>query len=170
PTPPAPPPPAPGGPAPSPAPAAPAGPAATAATPATAATARPLPLTAPQPRTQPSRRTPLRIVAPPDPEARARRRRRVWVGALAGLACAGLFAIVGVRVLLAQGQGPVDQLESKVTAAQAENQRLRLDVAGLESPARIVAEAQSRLGMVPPAVVVYLPPLGDPHQTSTPAG
>ena len=92
----------------------------------------------------------------------------MWVGALAGLACAGLFAIVGVRVLLAQGQGPVDQLESKVTAAQAENQRLRLDVAGLESPSRIVAEAQSRLGMVAPAVVVYLPPLHNP--SLTPAG
>ena len=81
---------------------------------------------------------------------------------MAGLACAGLFAIVGVRVLLAQGQGPVDKLESQVTAAQAENQRLRLDVARLESPSRIVAEAQARLGMVPPAVV-DLPPRPDLH-------
>jgi len=64
-----------------------------------------------------------------------------------------------VRVLLAQGQAPVDELEAQVTAAQAENQRLRLDVAHLESPTRIVAEAQARLGMVPPAAVVYLPPL-----------
>ena len=52
-----------------------------------------------------------------------------------------------------------------MTAAQAENQRLRLDVARLESPSRIVAEAQARLGMVPPAVVIYLP-----AQTTTPAG
>ncbi len=136
-----------------------------AATAGTAATARPLPLIAPQPRPQPARRPPLRIVTPPDPEARTRRRRRLWVGALVSLACAGLFAIVGVRVLLAQGQAPVDQLESQVTAAQAENQRLRLDVARLESPSRIVAEAQARLGMVPPAVVIYLP-----AQTTTPAG
>jgi cell division protein FtsL len=142
-----------------------AGPSAATAGAATAATARPLPLTAPQPRTQPATRTPLHIVAPPDPEAKARRRRRLWVGALVSLACAGLFAIVGVRVLLAQGQGPVDKLESQVTAAQAENQRLRLDVARLESPSRVVAEAQARLGMVPPAVVIYLPAL-----TTTPAG
>jgi cell division protein FtsL len=112
-----------------------------------------------QPQPRPARRPPLRIVAPPDPDARARRRRTLVAGALASLACAGLFAIVGVRVLLAQGQAPVDALESQVTAAQAENQRLRLDVARLESPTRIVAEAQARLGMVAPAVVVYLPPL-----------
>ena len=135
---------------------------------AAAATARPLPLIAPSPRTQPARRTPLRIVSPPDPEAKARHRRRLWVGLLAGLACAGLFAIVGVRVLLAQGQAPVDRLESQVTAAQAENQRLRFDVARLESPSRIVAEAQSRLGMVPPSTVVYLTPAAT--QTQTPAG
>ena len=89
-------------------------------------------------------------------------------GALAGLACAGLFAIVGVRVRLAQGQGPVATLESQVTAAQAENQRLRLDVARLESPARIVAEAQARLGMVAPAAVVYLPPLTQTPLTPSP--
>ncbi|MEA2901260.1 MAG: hypothetical protein QOH36_1147, partial [Actinomycetota bacterium] len=142
-----------------------AGPSAATAGAGTAATARPLPLTAPPPRTQPATRTPLHIVAPPDPEAKARRRRRLWVGALVSLACAGLFAIVGVRVLLAQGQGPVDKLESQVSAAQAENQRLRLDVARLESPSRIVAEAQARLGMVPPAVVIYLP-----AQTPPPAG
>jgi len=65
-------------------------------------------------------------------------------------------------VLLAQGQGPVDRLEAQVSAEQAENQRLRLDVATLESPSRIVAEARSRLGMVPPATVVYLPPLTQP--------
>ena len=114
-----------------------------------------------QPQPRPARRTPLRIVAPPDPDARARRRRRLVAGALVGLACAGLFAIVGVRVLLAQGQGPVDALESQVTAAQAENQRLRLDVARLESPARIVAEAQARLGMVP-AGRRRLPPARQP--------
>ncbi len=124
---------------------------------ATASARRPAP--APLTRPQPARRPPLRIVSPPDPDARARRRRRLLAGVLAGLACAGLFAIVGVRVLLAQGQPTVDRLESQLTEAQTENQRLRLDVARLESPSRIVSEARSRLGMVPPATVVYLPPL-----------
>jgi cell division protein FtsL len=135
---------------------------------ATAAQPAAQPVAPPEPerRPQPAQRAPLRIVAPPDPEAGARRRRRVVAGALAGLACAGLFAIVGVRVLLAQGQGPVDKLESEVTSAQAENQRLRLDVARLESPARIVNEAQTHLGMVPPAAVVYLPPLLAPQPTT----
>jgi cell division protein FtsL len=97
-------------------------------------------------------------------------------GALVGLAFAGLFAIVGVRVLLAQGQMPVDRLESQLTAAEAENQRLLLDVARLESPTRIVAEARTRLAMAPPPAVVYLQPL--PHDpaaaaqspAATPAG
>jgi cell division protein FtsL len=132
------------------------------------AAVQPQPLIQPQPRPQPARRTPLRIVAPPDPEVRSRRRRRLIVAALVGLACAGLFAIVGVRVLLAQGQAPVDVLESKVTTAQAENQRLRLDVASLESPSRIVAEAQRRLAMVPPATVTYLEPI--PASDAQPAG
>ena len=136
----------------------------------TGAAAAARPQTQPRPVPQPATRPPLRIVAPPDPEVRGRRRRRLVVGALVGLAGAGLFAIVGVRVLLAQGQAPIDTLESQVTAAQAENQRLRLDVARLESPARIVAEAQARLGMVPPAVVVYLPPLSQsPPAQSPPA-
>jgi len=121
------------------------------------APARTRPETAP--RTQPARRTPLRVVGQPDTGLRGRRRRRLVVGALVGLACAGLFAIVGVRVLLAQGQLPVDRLEAEVTDAQAQSQRLRLDVARLESPTRIVAEAQGRLGMVPPATVTFLTPL-----------
>ncbi len=135
---------------------------------ATAAQPQPRPRPQPQPEVRPERRPPLRVVGPPDPDARARRRRRLVVGALVGLACAGLFAIVGVRVLLAQGQGPVDVLESEVTAAQAENQRLRLDVARLEAPSRIVDEARSRLGMAPPAVVVYLSPVS--QASPPPAG
>jgi cell division protein FtsL len=99
------------------------------------------------------------VVAPPDPGARARRLSNAVVVLLGVLAFAGLFAIVGLRVLLAQGQAPVDTLEAKVATEQAEYQRLRLELAGLESPARIVGEAQRRLGMAPPAVVVYLPPV-----------
>jgi cell division protein FtsB len=118
-----------------------------------------MPQTRPGPAPQPTRRPPLRVVTPADTGVGARRRRRLVVGALGSLACTGLFAIVGVRVLLAQGQAPVDALEAEVTAAENLNQRLRLDVARLESPARIVAEAKARLGMVAPAAVVYLPPL-----------
>lgn len=105
-----------------------------------------------------TRPAPLRVVGPPDVAARkARRVNNVVVAVLGVLAFAGLFCIVGLRVLLAQGQAPVDALEARVATAQAEHQRLRLELAELESPGRIVGEAQRRLGMAPPPVVVYLP-------------
>ena len=129
----------------------------------------------PQPRPSPARRrTPLRIVAPPDPEARP---------AVAGgwsSAPSSAWPAPACSPSSACGSSwprarrPVDRLEAQVTAAQAENQRLRLDVARLESPARIVAEAQARLGMVPPPAVVYLPPLpptaARPAARPSPAG
>ncbi len=89
------------------------------------------------------------------------------------LAFAGLFCIVGLRVLLAQGQAPVDALEARMATEQAEFQRLRLELANLEAPSRVVGEAQRRLGMVPPPVVVYLAPVpvpAIPAASATPAG
>ena len=113
-------------------------------------------------RTQPERRAPvpppphLRLV---DPRlARERRLTRLVTGALVAFTCAGLFAIVGLRVLLAQGQVEVDRLEASIAAAQAVEQDLRLTVAELEAPAQIVAAARQRLGMVTPVTVTYLTP------------
>ncbi len=94
-----------------------------------------------------------------DPAAeRQHRLTRALTMALVVAICAGLFAIVGVRVLLAQGQVEVDRLEARVEAQRAAQQRLRLTVAELEAPARIVADARARLGMVNPGVVIHLIP------------
>ena len=111
----------------------------------------------------PRRRVP---VAPPPPhlrlvergEARGRRVRRVVTGALVAFTCAALFAIVALRVLLAQGQAEVDRLEESIEAAQDVQQDLRLTVAQLEAPAQIVAAARQRLGMITPVTVTYLTP------------
>ncbi len=121
----------------------------------------------PAPAPRPVGRPPLRVVGEPDPGARARRVGNVVVAMLGVLAFAGLFCIVGLRVLLAQGQAPVAELEVKMATEQAEFQRLRLELANLEAPQRIVGEAQRRLGMVPPPVVVYLTPAPAP---ALPAG
>ena len=105
----------------------------------------------------------LRLVTPG--EARARRVARLLTGVLLAAACAGLFAIVALRVLLAQGQVEVDRLEASIEVAQAAQQDLRLTVAELEAPSQIVAAARQRLGMVTPLTVAYLnppPPLGAP--------
>ena len=111
------------------------------------------PASLPQPHVRPN----LRVVPPPDPAVRARRRARLITTVLAVLACAGLFAIVGLHVLLAQGQAEVDLLEARVEQVQADQQRLRLQVAERESPRVIVAAARDRLGMVPLGPVVHLP-------------
>jgi cell division protein FtsL len=77
---------------------------------------------------------------------------------LVAAVCAGLFAIVAMRVVLAQGQAQIDKLEKTVDTQTADQQRLRLGVAELEAPARIASVARNRLGMVTPSTVVYLNP------------
>lgn len=109
-----------------------------------------------RPAPAPTPRPHLRLVAPG--EARARRRARLLTGALLATACVGLFVIVALRVLLAQGQAEVDRLEAGIEAARATQQDLRLTVAEWEAPAHIVAAARQRLGMITPPSVTYLNP------------
>lgn len=106
---------------------------------------------------------------PPESRARrnARRRARITTTVLAVLSVAIVFAILGLRVVLAQGQGRIDLLEAQVAGAESQNQHLRLEVARLESPQRIVDEARTRLGMFAPESVTYLAPLALPEQAST---
>lgn len=125
-------------------------------------------MTAPKfaPRVQPEREPRRQAPPPPRPhlwvvgpgEARQRRLTRLVTGTLLVAACAGLFAIVALRVLLAQGQVHVDRLEESIETARATQQDLRLTVAELEAPAQIVAAARERLGMVTPRTVIHLDP------------
>jgi len=69
-----------------------------------------------------------------------------------------LFGLVGVHVMLAQGQFRLDRLNARSAVEEARYQRLRLEVDQLEAPQRIVATAEGRLGMVSPAAVRYLTP------------
>jgi cell division protein FtsL len=119
--------------------------------------------TAPQ-RDAPSKRqaAPLRVVT--DAELReAKRRARTRVSVLVGAIVFGItvFGVVVAHVLLIQGQFELDSLQRASTAKQAEYDRLRLQVAELESPNRIVATAQERLGMVSPPTITYLAPSPD---------
>ncbi|MBW3613930.1 MAG: hypothetical protein KY439_01290 [Actinobacteria bacterium] len=89
--------------------------------------------------------------------ARRRRVRRLAMAAtVAGALC--LFGVVVAHVVLTQNQFRLDQLRGRSVSQQAEYDRLRLQVAELESPRRIVADAQQRLGMITPPKVVYLTP------------
>lgn len=100
------------------------------------------------------RRTPLELVP------RAQPRRRVMTRAYTALAAVGsgvgLFLVVFLHVLLAQGQAQLDDLDTRAERERAQNSRLRVAVAELESPTRIAGAARERLGMVPPASVTFL--------------
>jgi cell division protein FtsL len=114
---------------------------------------------APAPR-RGARRPPLHVVRTErSPLARRARARLLGVLVLLVVGVA-LFGLVASHVALTQGQFQLDRLEVRAAEEQARYERLRLQVAELESPARVVAAAQERLGMVPPPGVTYLSPVG----------
>lgn len=89
------------------------------------------------------------------------RRRRTRAALVAGglLLVASLFAVVVSHAVLVSGQGRLDGLQQQVAEEQSRYQALRLEVAELEAPGRIVEEAQGRLGMVSPPEITYLTPV-----------
>lgn len=105
--------------------------------------------------------------------ARQRRARRLAVAAavIAGLA---LVALAGSHAWLVTNQVRIDELQQRVDEAQARHQALRLQVATLEAPDRIVSVARDELGMVPPGDVTYVraaaPPPPAPSSDRDPAG
>jgi cell division protein FtsL len=128
----------------------------------------PTPVPKPGTRQQPSRV--LRVVRPGELSAQARKRRaRLAATFTLCLIGAGLFATVAFHVVLTQNQFRLERLRDQATEEQARYQRLRLQVAELESPARIVATAQDRLGMVQPTSIAYLAPQAPNTMTSTPS-
>ena len=115
---------------------------------------------APSARPAPAR-APLHVVGRErrSPASRRARTRLLWFLVLVVVAVA-LFGLVASHVALTEGQFQLERLRDRSAVEQARYERLRLHVAELESPARIVAAAQERLGMVPPPGVVYLSPVG----------
>ena len=90
--------------------------------------------------------------------------------ALAGvMAATGAFVallfIAGFQSVLVSGQHDVDALEARLTAGRGQTQMLRMEVARLESPGRILDVARGRLGMEPPPKLFYLESVvpGDPR-------
>jgi cell division protein FtsL len=106
------------------------------------------------------RRPQLRVV-----EDAVARRRRLSPAALTVLVVGGIFAmlfgLVVFHTLLLQNQQRLDRLDAQVNDAQAQYQSLRLHVAQLESPQRILDVATHKLGMVPPDGTTYLTPAAD---------
>ena len=105
------------------------------------------------PRRSGATRPDLRVVG------RATRQRRTGVRLAAGVLALflALFGNAVAHSVLVSGQERLDGLNARVEQQQAENQRLHLRAAALESPNRIV-EAAKDLGMVPPAQTEWLAP------------
>jgi hypothetical protein len=95
---------------------------------------------------------------------RANRRRLAFSLGIAG-AAAVCLALVALHVLIAENQFRLDQLHDRATADQVAYEKLRLQVAQLEAPARIVSEAEGKFGMVQPGSVTYLPAIA-PSQSA----
>ena len=114
------------------------------------------PQTAPAPR---PRRRPGRHLRP---VARPTRRRSPAVPVLvgAGMVISALFALAVMHALLIGGQLRLDGMQREVAAETEEIRRLRLRVAELEAPDRVLDVARRRLGMVQPGEVGYLAPAG----------
>ena len=81
---------------------------------------------------------------------------RLALLATAVLTVGTIFGAAVFHVLLIQSEFRLDQLNKEAAKEQARYEKLRLDVAQLSAPERIVATAQQRLGMVVPPQVAYL--------------
>ncbi|MDE0803993.1 MAG: septum formation initiator family protein [Acidimicrobiales bacterium] len=115
-------------------------------------------------------RTPGRHLRPVDPKRQRDQRRSkkrsekrspavpIIVGA--GIVIAGLFALAAMHALLIGGQIHLDDLRREQASSSEELRRLRLQVAELEAPDRVLDVARDRLGMVDPGEVGYLLPVG----------
>ena len=79
-----------------------------------------------------------------------------------------LFGLAVFHTVLIGAQGRLDELDSRIESEQDLQHRLRLELAELESPERIVDAATNDLGMVPPGEVVWLAPAGDGSTSSEP--
>ena len=89
------------------------------------------------------------------------------VATLAAMALfASIFGVVVFQTLIVQGQARLDTIAARTTAENQRAKDLRQQVADLESPSRIVSEA-NRLGMITPGQVAYLKPSADDDTKAT---
>lgn len=97
---------------------------------------------------------------------RARRSPRMLLGVAAVVVLGGTAV---TQSLLAQTQIELDRLETQYSESVADRAALRLRVAELQAPSRIVDTARDRLGMVAPAdVQVIIDDAAVPSSTGTP--
>jgi cell division protein FtsL len=90
-------------------------------------------------------------------QARQRRARLLVAGAVVTVV-GSVFALAASHAYLVSGQSELDRLSVQVEDARSQYSEVRLQVAELGAPDRIVSEAVNRLGMVSSPSVRYLAP------------
>ena len=114
----------------------------------------------PRPSQQPreAAKPSLRVV--PRVQVRSARQGRRLLITLCTFLTVGLaFGVAASQVFVAQNQDRLDKLNARVRVEQERYDKLRFQVAELESPERVVAAAQERLGMIEPDHVNYVAPV-----------
>lgn len=76
----------------------------------------------------------------------------------AGVVIVFMFAVAAMHAMLIDGQIQLDEMRDEVASETATVERLRLEVAELEAPERILAVAKDRLGMQEPTDIGYVLP------------
>ena len=117
------------------------------------------------------RLTQSRVRGGPRPGPAPDRPLRLALVASAILTVGTIFGAAIFHVLLIQSEFRLDRINKEASKEEARYETLRLDVAHLSAPERIVATAQQRLGMVVPPQVAYLMapvPQGSADRGATP--
>ena len=78
-----------------------------------------------------------------------------WIGAYVVVFAAALLTVVASYAYMAQQQIQVDRLQAERAAQQRTYEQLRLQVAQLTAPERIIGAAH-QLGMITPDQVTYI--------------
>lgn len=80
-----------------------------------------------------------------------------------------MLAVGGAHAYLVQGQVHLARLQHELTSAQAEQRNLEVQVAQLEDPSNVVAQAEQH-GLSAPSQVTDLPLVGKGTASSTASG
>ena len=93
-------------------------------------------------------------------ERSAARAMRIAGGFAMVVVVVALFGLVTFNAVIVQQQRAVDDLNTNLVSASAENEQLRVRLTQLEAPDRIVKVAKGQLGMIAiePSKVTYLTP------------
>jgi len=85
-----------------------------------------------------------------------------------------LLSVAGSHTFLVSIQQEVDSLEKQITEGIGNSRELRIEVAELKNPERILSAAEGRLNMLPPpsrkqlqAISELSPPLNNPFRRSS---